>query len=265
MPPDPLALTKLPPHTRLSAPEFDPAFAREYERALDALDADGVAYLLGGALALNAHTGIWRDTKDLDVFCRPADKGRVLAALGRAGFEPQVVYEEWLGKAWRGEVFVDVIWRNANSLFPVTDDWLRRATTARVLGRDARVLPVEALILSKMMVGGRYRFDGADILHAIHAAHDRIDWARLAEDAGEHAGLLLAYLHAYRWGYPAWKDRVPDDVLEHLARQARTVESGYGPFRARLLDLQTFAVDVEGWGLPDPHAVALERALAGEG
>lgn len=255
--PDPLALTQLPPHTRLSKPTFDPACARVYAQALDALDADGVRYLVGGAVAFNAHSGIWRDTKDLDLFCAPSDAGRVLAALARAGFETEVVYESWLGKGWMGNVFVDIIWRNANALFPVTDEWFAHAGRMRVLGRDAPVLPLEELILSKMMVGGRYRFDGADILHLLHAASDKIDWARLEEGAGEHAGLMLAYLHMYRWGYPGTADRVSPEVLARFERRAAREASTFGPFRALLLDIQSYRVDVEGWGLPDPHKQAL--------
>ena len=256
---DPLALTRLPPVTRVSAPAFTEDVKPVYGRALDALLDDGVPFLVGGALALNHHTGIWRDTKDLDVFCTPDDAPRLLRALERGGFAPQVVYESWLGKAWEDNVFVDVIWRNANALFPVKDEWYAHAPWGRVLGRDVRFLPVEELILSKMMVGGRHRFDGADVLHVIHRAHDRIDWDRLARGAGEHVGLLVGYLHMYRWGYPGAAERVPEAVLAKLERDAREATGTYGPFRALLLDIQSFRVDVDAWRLPDPHKLALER------
>jgi hypothetical protein len=258
-PRDPHALTQFPPHTRLSAPEFDAACAQAYVRALRALADDGVPHLLGGALAFNAYTGIWRDTKDLDVFLRPDDAPRALAALERAGFETEVVYESWLGKAWLGEVFVDLIWRNANGLFPVTGAWFENARRRFVLGDEALVLPPEELLLSKMMVGGRYRFDGADVLHVIHAAYDEIDWERLGEAAGEHVGLLLAYMHMYRWGYPGWRDRVPDEAMASFERRAREqgAKSRFGGFRALLLDIQSYRVDVEGWGYEDPHKKVL--------
>jgi hypothetical protein len=259
MPRDPLALTRFPPRTRVSPPQFAEDVAPVYARALDALLDDGVGFLVGGALALNHHTGIWRDTKDLDVFCRPEDAARVLAALARADFDPQVVYESWLAKAWEDEVFVDVIWRNANGLFPVTDAWFEHAPRGVLMSREVRMLPVEELLLSKMMVGGRHRFDGADVLHVLYRAHDRIDWARLEEGAGEHVGLLVAYLHMFRWGYPESAEFVPEDVLARFERKARTARSSFGAFRALLLDIPSFQVDVESWGLPDPHAVALAR------
>lgn len=257
-------MAQLPPVTRVSEPTFPPEHAVVYEEAIAALNADGVPYLLGGALAFNAYTGIWRDTKDIDVFCKPQDAPRVLGALQGAGFTTETIYESWLGKGWRGKVFVDVIWRNANALFPVTNEWFRHARPTRLLGQDTRVVPLEELLLSKMMVLGRNRFDGADMCHILHAAADQVDWDRLAEGAGEHIGLLLAHLHIYRWGYPAWRHRIPDDVMHKYDELAREAPSSFGAFRALLLDPQSFQVDVEGWGMPDPCKQALDD-ISGDG
>src|SRR5215210_715374 len=80
-----------------------------YGEALDALNSSSIRYMLGGALALNAHTGIWRDTKDLDVFVPKEVMPRVLETLEKAGFETEVEDFVWIAKAWRGELFVDVI------------------------------------------------------------------------------------------------------------------------------------------------------------
>lgn len=252
------AMSPLPPTTALGDAKFSPVVARAYGRALDALASREVPFLLGGALALHAHTGIWRDTKDLDVFVRPDDAERALDALARAGFDPEIVYESWLGKAWSDDVFVDVIWRNANALFPVEDDWLARGRPMRLLGRDVRALGVEELLVTKMLVGGRNRFDGADMLHLLHRRLEDVDWERLAILCGEHVGVMLAFLHLYRWAYPGWRDRVDARVLEDYAARADEAGSGYGPFRGRLLDIQSFAVDVDDWGMPDPHRRALE-------
>lgn len=269
----PQAMAKLPPLTRLAHAAFGDDVAPTYGRGLDAMMDRGVPFLVGGALAFNAHTGIWRDTKDLDLFIKPSDARAAMDALAGAGFRTETVYESWLGKAWDttgatipdpngsgGEcpVFIDLIWRNANGLFPVQEAWFGHAKPIDLLGRRVHALPVEELLLSKMMVGGRYRFDGADILHVLYAAGDRIDWERLARGAGEHVGLLLGYLHMYRWGYPEWADKVPLSVLDRYAELARERPSTYGPFRALLMDIQSFRVDVEGWGLPDPHKKALE-------
>ncbi len=251
----------LPPLTRASPPTFDAEHGEVYGRAIQAFETESVPYLLGGAVALNHNTGVWRDTKDLDFFVRPEDADAALDALANHGFTSETVYESWLGKGWRGEVFVDVIWRNANACFPVTDAWFKDAEKIELLGLRAPVMRAEELILSKIMVGGRHRCDIADVLHTIHASADRLDWDRMAHGAGEHIGLLLGYLHFYRWGYPGWADHVPLAVMEEYEMLAQNAVSRFGPFRARLLDLNSFSVDVVAWGLPDPHAEALREVF----
>ena len=42
----------------------------------EALEAAGVQFLLAGALALATYTGRWRNTKDIDVMVRAADRAR---------------------------------------------------------------------------------------------------------------------------------------------------------------------------------------------
>src|SRR5581483_12354485 len=55
-----------------------PEQARElYKRALRALNAAGVPYVVAGAYAIYEHTGVYRETKDLDLFVEP---GQVASA-----------------------------------------------------------------------------------------------------------------------------------------------------------------------------------------
>lgn len=252
-------MAQIPPVTRMGAPEFLPDAARIYAEVLDVLDDAGVPYLLGGAVALNAHSGVWRDTKDLDIFLRPHDAERALATLRAADFSTETVYESWLGKAWREDVFVDIIWRNANALFPVDDSWFLREESVHLFGRDIPVVPLEEFLVSKMLVMGRYRFDGADMLHVLFARAADIDWEALARLCGEHVGVMLAHMHVFRWAYPDWRDRIPVGVISRFTQLAETAESSMGPFRGRLMDIQSFEVDVHSWGMPDPHRLALER------
>src|SRR5438105_1823722 len=52
-----------------------------YLRALDAVEAAGVRYVVAGAYALAYHAGIVRHTKDLDLFVRRQDVPAALEAL----------------------------------------------------------------------------------------------------------------------------------------------------------------------------------------
>ncbi|MDJ1493192.1 hypothetical protein QNI19_09640 [Cytophagaceae bacterium DM2B3-1] len=44
-----------------------------YKEALTMLNEAGLSYLVGGAFALQQYTGIYRDTKDLDIFCKSSE------------------------------------------------------------------------------------------------------------------------------------------------------------------------------------------------
>lgn len=250
------------PTTKLGEPEFDAEQQRVYADALDALANANVPNLVGGALAMNKHTGIWRDTKDLDLFLKPDDVDDALAALARAGFDTERVYASWLSKGIRGDLFVDLIHRNANGLHEVTDEWFEHAPRGRILDREVAFLAPEELFLSKSFVGGRYRYDGADLLHLVYALRGALDWERLADEAGEHAGLLLGHLHVYRWAYPAFAAYVPDEALARLeARARRDVARPPVTFRGRLYDGPSFDVDVHAWGLPDVQAENVRSLL----
>src|SRR3954465_1474666 len=56
-----------------------------YKRALGALNDAGVPYVVAGAYAIYEHTGIYRQTKDLDLFCEPTAVVSAPRALREAG------------------------------------------------------------------------------------------------------------------------------------------------------------------------------------
>jgi hypothetical protein len=58
-----------------------------YRLALETVNAAGVPYVVAGAYATYAHTGIYRLTKDLDLFFEPGAVPRAARALREAGFQ----------------------------------------------------------------------------------------------------------------------------------------------------------------------------------
>ena len=239
-----------------------------YEDALDALNQAGVRYMLGGALALNAYTGIWRDTKDLDVFVPEETVARVLEVLEDAGFETETIDPVWLAKAWRGEIFVDIIHASHNGTGSVEESWFENAKEVRVLDRGALVIPAEEMILSKIFVVAKDRCDVDDVLHLIFATRGELDWDRMLSKIEDHSELLRAYLHLYRYVYPSHTHYLPRRVFEQLLeRYERETEVDPGDgirFRGTMLDENSFAVDVEEWGLPDERAEIGEARRSGE-
>ena len=253
----------------LREPDFGPEAGRIYGEALDALDREGFRYMLGGALAMNAYTGLWRDTKDLDVFVPAEAVTRVLEVLEKVGFETEIPEPHWLAKAWKGELFVDVIHANDSGTVAVGESWFENAKETSVLGRGVLMIPAEEMLLSKIFVASRDRYDMSDVLHLIFVARGRLDWDRILAGVGEHWELLLAYLHLYRYVYPSHVHYLPRRVLEVLGRlyeeEAENPPRGCLRFRGTLLDDPSFRVDVEAWGLPDEHEALKEAMRSGEG
>ena len=65
-------------------PEEQQALFRE---VLELLEKKGTSFAVAGAFALREHTGICRDTKDLDLFLTPANANVALQHLREKGFE----------------------------------------------------------------------------------------------------------------------------------------------------------------------------------
>jgi hypothetical protein len=246
-------------------PDFDAEASEVYGEVLDALGRADIRYMVGGALALNAYTGIWRDTKDLDVFVTEKTVPRVLEVLEEAGFETEVTDPVWLAKARRGELFADVIHASHNGTGPVDDSWFENATKISILHRRELVIPAEELILSKVFVVAKDRCDVDDVLHVIFATRGELDWDRMVEKIGDHWELLFAYLHLYRYVYPSHTHYLPDRVLKILlGRYEEESAPKETRFRGTMLDENSFRVDVEEWGLPDERAATTEGRPSGE-
>ncbi|HEV8048391.1 MAG TPA: nucleotidyltransferase [Terriglobales bacterium] len=230
-------------------PEKQESLARE---VLTALEREGIPYAVAGAFALLEHTGICRTTKDLDLFLTAESSSAAISFLQRRGFECEVCDPVWLAKVHRENFFVDLITGMSNATISVEDSWIRRARPASVLGIQTRVLAPEELLVSKLFVMRRERFDGADIAHIVYGTQGKLDWGRILQLAGEHWEMLLWALILFRYVYPAKSDYVPAVVWQELLakftkqisepdRQAR--------FRGSLIDDNMFAIDVNDWGL----------------
>lgn len=211
-----------------------------------------IPYVVSGAFALQKHTGIWRNTKDLDLFLAPHDVPRALEALDQAGFETEICDPVWLCKAHRGEFFVDLITGMSNAVITVDPSWIERGSPAVVMGVPCRVLAPEELIASKLFVTRRERFDGADIVHVIHGTKGKLDWNRVLGIVGEHWQIVLWAMLLFHYIYPANSDSIPRPVWDDLLGRLKKELDHHNPaahFRGSLIDEKMFAIDVHEWGL----------------
>jgi len=248
--PDPLHPEEAPKTSSLPA-EVPEEQVKLFRDVLEALERSGVPYTVSGAFALRQHTGICRQTKDLDLFVTAENSAAALECLRQEGMECDVVDPVWLAKARRGDYFVDLITGMSNGLITVQDSWIERSHPAVVYGVTTRVLAPEELVASKIFVTRRERFDGADIAHVIYGTYGKFDWRRELELVGEHWEMLLWYLLLYHYVYPANADYVPPEIWDELLHRFK-VELKHPnrdmQFRGSLIDERMFAIDVEEWG-----------------
>src|SRR4051812_5348290 len=223
--------------------------------AIQKLTEAGVPFVVGGAYAYAHYTGIYRDTKDLDLFPRRADAPRALEVLAADGWRTERTDEVWLYKAFRGEWFVDLIFSSGNGVAVVDDEWFAHAQPGVVFGQPVLIGPPEEIIWSKAFVLERERFDGSDVIHLIRAAGPKMDWERVLRRFDRHWEVLLAHLQLFRFAYPGERSAVPRWLMEELiSRTLHSVEDGDWAekiCRGNLLSRVNYQVDISTWGYRD--------------
>jgi hypothetical protein len=230
---------------------------RFYRHALAILRDADVPHLVGGAYAFARYTGIERHTKDFDVFIRKEDFGRAAWAFRKAGYKAELTFPHWLGKAWKGEDFVDLIYSAGNGVAVVDDLWFQHAVKEQVFGVDVELIPAEEMIWSKGLIMERERFDGADVAHVIRAVGDRLDWRRLLERYGKYWRALYAHIVLFGFIYPGDREQVPAWVIDELTERTRGEKENAGGkvCNGTIISRQQYLKDVDDWGYEDARLV----------
>lgn len=230
---------------------------RFYRHALAILSDAGIPHLVGGAYAFARYTGIERHTKDFDIFIRREDFSRAAWAFRKAGYKAELTFPHWLGKAFKGEDFVDLIYSAGNGVAEVDDRWFEHAVKEKVFGVDVELIPAEEMIWSKGLIMERERYDGADVAHIIRAVGDRLDWHRLIERYGKYWRALYAHVVMFGFIYPSDREQVPAWVIDELTDRVRAEKTNesekvcYGTIISR----QQYLKDINEWGYADARRV----------
>ena len=135
-------------------------------------DAD-VDFLLGGSLASWARGGP-ETLHDLDLMIKPEDVERSLAALREAGMRSEDPPEEWLVKAWDGDVLVDLIFSPKG--IPMSDEVIARGEVRSVLGMELRVMALEDVLVTKLMALNEHALRYESLLPIARALREQVDW-----------------------------------------------------------------------------------------
>jgi hypothetical protein len=148
------------------------------KKAVAALREAEVPFLLGGSLAVWARGG--PETRhDLDLVVKPEDANRALAVLADAGMRPEKPPEEWLHKAWDGDVLIDVIYSPRG--LEVDDELLGRGEFLHVLGITIPVMAIEDVMATKLLALHEQELDLTSVLRIARSVREQIDWRLLRE------------------------------------------------------------------------------------
>jgi hypothetical protein len=146
------------------------------KRATAALRDAEVPFLLGGSLASWARGG--PETRhDLDLMVKPEDAERALEVLTDIGMRPERPPEEWLFKAWDGDVQVDLIF--APKGLEMTDDVIERAEEIDVLAIRMPVMSIEDMLTTKLLALDEHSLSYTSLLQVARALRELIDWNAL--------------------------------------------------------------------------------------
>jgi hypothetical protein len=235
--------------------ELEPKTELFYQCTLDGLQAAGVPFMVGGAYAFATYTGIERHTKDFDIFIRRDDYDRVMEVLSAGGCATELTFPHWLGKAFKGSDFIDVIFSSGNGIAQVDDEWFAHAAEGQVLGRFVLICPAEEMIWSKAFIMERERYDGADVAHLLLAHGPQLDWPRLLRRFGDHWRVLLSHLLLFGFIYPSEHAQIPSWVIDELlARLEHQRDNPAPPERVcqgTLLSRAQYLIDLARWGYRD--------------
>jgi len=171
---------------------LSPAVVAAVADVADALEGEEIPYVVIGGIA-SALYGRPRSSDDLDILVAKPDAERTLEALAAAGFDTERTNDQWIYKAFRDGVQVDVIFWLKGDLY-LDEEMLARANRIDVGGRPVPVIPPEDLIVVKVIVHDeqtpRHWGDALGLV----ANCDDLDWDYLIRRGRKGARRLLALL-----------------------------------------------------------------------
>ena len=140
------------------------------------------------------------------------DAERAQEALADAGMRPESPPEQWLQKAWDGEILIDLIFEPSG--MRIDDEVLARGERLSVMAMDVDVMDLDDILITKLMALDEHSADYGDLILITRSLREQIDWARLREEtvASPFAGAFFALADGL-------------DICPAAARPAGSVES----------------------------------------
>ena len=173
------------------------------------LEQASIPYMFIGGLPLAVY-GRPTPIADLDVMIKHEDVEGALGAMEEGGFDTKDADENWLHKAAKNGVLVDLITRSEGDLF-IDDEMLERTVQTEYKGQQVRLVSPEDLIVMKAVAHEE------DTPHYWHDAITiivgrELDWSYVVRRARHGAKRVLSLLI-----YAQSSDLfVPDEPIREL-------------------------------------------------
>ena len=168
------------------------AIKETLKRCTQALEDARIEFMVGGSLAAWARGGP-ETRNDLDLMLRPRDADRALEVLEAAGMRPERPPEQWLYKAWDGDVLVDLIFEllevehegSPAERRPIDDVLFDRTDDLRMFGVVVPVMSLEDLLVTKLLALEPHSLDYESTLAIARSLREEVDWDEVRRLTGD--------------------------------------------------------------------------------
>jgi hypothetical protein len=148
------------------------------KRSIAALERREIPYVLGGGLGCWARGGP-PSSNDIDLMLKPEDAERAQQALAEAGMRPETPPEQWLRKAWDGDILIDLIYEPSG--MRIDDEVIARGEEMSVMAMQIRVMDLDDLLTTKLLALDEHSADYRDLILITRSLREQIDWEQLRE------------------------------------------------------------------------------------
>jgi hypothetical protein len=153
-----------------------------FKKSAAALKGADIPFMLGGGLACWARGGP-ETGNDLDYFVKPEDAENALDVLASVGMRPERPPEDWLLKAWDGDILVDLIFHPLG--MEITDETLAHAEQLNVAAIWTPVMPLDDVITTKLNALNEHFLNYEGLLGIARSLREQIDWEQVRSRTAE--------------------------------------------------------------------------------
>ncbi|HEX2052545.1 MAG TPA: nucleotidyltransferase [Actinomycetota bacterium] len=190
-------------------PGRDEIYAEVLAEAISIVEANEIPYLAAGSMA-SLTWGRPGPMGDVDLLIDPRSAKPLLKAFEEAGFETDETFPQWLFKAKKNGITVDLIFEMAGPLY-LEPQMLERGSMVEIHGTKLRIISPEDYVLSQALAlkedTAVYWFNALGVI-----GRQEMDWEYIIDMAHRGPRMILALLLLGQ----AHDLPIPDSVIRRI-------------------------------------------------